>query len=454
VRCNFLNVDENSTLLGDLGRAILFNGTGIGRAFALHNIMESSLRGISIEDQATIGDQFGAKWASSNEWDPDNVNPLTDFTQGHTFAWNADGANTTFYVDQSGLPMEPVTNGINSATACTTDVDITADTYDCDIMAWDGPQQPGVFTKMRETGKDIIEDSVSIFIFEQSTKYLNKLWLYETIKEFPDSMAIDTLFQNFEALLDTSNVGRFYRYSQIVGGGFITTLFTLPDTVFGARDSLESLTNQFSIDTTMLNEAEDILDSINPINKVEVCNKAVQTVILASLIREYDLSQIVSTAPGMPRPIFGQNLNSAEKDTLEKYALLCPNEYGPAVYIARGLLAMQEDTAYSYFSIYVSDCDSIGAYARFANSISENSKRVINIYPNPSTGELFLDIGEYSGDICAELITCNGLKLGIYKLKQRITEINIGENANGLYIIRILDTNGKTIETKRIALIR
>jgi len=80
-------------------------------------------------------------------------------------------------------------------------------------------------------------------------------------------------------------------------------------------------------------------------------------------------------------------------------------------------------------------------------SIEQNSS-AITIYPNPSKGS-FTVIGIRPGQMM-ELYNNLGQKLTDYKTDNNTQYFNISNNANGLYLIRILNTDGSLAAQKKI----
>lgn len=244
-------------------------------------------------------------------------------------------------------------------------------------------------------------------------------------------------------------MGILTRATALFADAYYTTVHTLPDTVFAARDTAEYLTNQFTVDDQHLKDAQATLDSILPINRIEQCSKSVTKIIVQSLKREFDNTDTINVI-GLAR-----NLTSAELDTIEFYALKCPLEYGLDVYTARSIMMQQNDSLFEYYSDYRADCDTSGGGSSSARMAQlPPNKTTVAVYPNPTTGTLFIQLAEGMENCKMQLISVTGSVLHTYNIPSTLTELNLATLANGMYFIRIFDSSGNTIENRKISLQR
>ncbi len=101
-------------------------------------------------------------------------------------------------------------------------------------------------------------------------------------------------------------------------------------------------------------------------------------------------------------------------------------------------------TAISKDSVYVSICDGI-------NTITGNNGG-ITIYPNPNNGEFMIQSSAPStrGE-AAEIFDVLGQLVKYEKLNTKNTLINLGAHANGLYLYKVITSNGNLISVGKIA---
>jgi hypothetical protein len=88
-----------------------------------------------------------------------------------------------------------------------------------------------------------------------------------------------------------------------------------------------------------------------------------------------------------------------------------------------------------------------------AAGIEENTKnRSIDVYPNPASTYIIVYNYENTGGRKIELTDMNGRtvrKVGVTNLATRIETQDL---SNGLYVLRVIDGNGKVIRTEKIIL--
>ena len=173
-------------------------------------------------------------------------------------------------------------------------------------------------------------------------------------------------------------------------------------------------------------------------------NPVYQTVNLALLAKEiFDADSSDKTFYPPVDLIVSYTAN--EEAVLDSLASLCPYSHGMlGVFMARAGLAYKQQTWTSY-------CEST-PQMRIANSTNENETQ-IQVYPNPSNGNVFVKLPEGMENSKIELINLTGQLLQTVNSYATITELNLHNYANGLYFIRIFDSNGQFIESKKLSLI-
>lgn len=81
----------------------------------------------------------------------------------------------------------------------------------------------------------------------------------------------------------------------------------------------------------------------------------------------------------------------------------------------------------------------------------ELSKKTITIYPNPTKGLLSIEIDKYEADLKGDIQIYNlsGALINSHKINERTTQINLHNNPEGVYILRI-NLNGENSAWKII----
>ncbi|MBL7933779.1 MAG: T9SS type A sorting domain-containing protein [Bacteroidia bacterium] len=86
-------------------------------------------------------------------------------------------------------------------------------------------------------------------------------------------------------------------------------------------------------------------------------------------------------------------------------------------------------------------------------SIAEQnaSSSSLNVYPNPSNGRVFVNTSEGQSflvyDITGKIVDCNKTKVN-----DQTSEINIG--SEGIYLIKIFDASGETIDARKVIIVK
>ncbi|UPT69007.1 MAG: hypothetical protein M0D57_10470 [Sphingobacteriales bacterium JAD_PAG50586_3] len=460
IQCNWINRDFNDDDLGTVGIAISMGNSFIFRIAGNH--MQNAPRGILITNQSLLGDQSGSKRAADNHWHLTSGG--NDFNIGYirteagtNGTWsrywphpnNISGTDILFPPTCVGCTGYTEDFNIQTVPVPFTALDNNDPGFSCTTYGWTDPA-PALagydFKNLRKMSRNVAKDSIAYGMLPTETSYLNKLRLYTAIKFYHDSLAADTYLAGFETTNNTTNIGRLYKYSNVIAGSYFTSALSLPDTVFAARNLTEYNTSQFSVDTTLLKQTADSLLAFTPTNKPEVCAKAVFSVAISSLIKETRLS---------PNSTFSLNLVQTEIDSLSKYAVLCPLEYGTGVYSARAMLMHQNDSLAAKYVGYVTHCDTIGGglYARLTDIDNETeSPLIVKVFPNPAQDVLNVAFSkEIEEDAIIRLYDVTGKNVASYPLRSTTTEISIGNMSNGLYIYDI-SRQGKVIEHGKIVI--
>ncbi len=88
----------------------------------------------------------------------------------------------------------------------------------------------------------------------------------------------------------------------------------------------------------------------------------------------------------------------------------------------------------------------------YTNSVKRlESNFKINTYPNPSSGLITLEIGNYENQqLSFEVFDIQGKKLFEEKITANKTEINIQDCTSGMYLMNIKNENNQIIQTIKV----
>ncbi len=127
----------------------------------------------------------------------------------------------------------------------------------------------------------------------------------------------------------------------------------------------------------------------------------------------------------------------------------CPYSGGPAVYWARTLLNLLNDTL-EYHDKDV--CEIMGIY-RLQNTYNENSNKQLKIFPNPSSGNVqFVYSGLFGSEINIEIVDVQG-RLVYKKTVNNLSStslLQLSTLIEGLYSLKLSDNDGRYLITKLI----
>lgn len=456
IYCNYLNLDgttNNST--NGLGGAITFNYNSLSSKF-FNNQMQNSKIGVGTYSGAITGNQASLTRISGNKWIVGTG--LTNFTNGRVLSQQTNNSNYTIYTDGSlsALDFDPNYLGGNIGVPTTSKFNLSYPTsnfwtYDCEELKWTWPSPDDGSGTPKALAREIIEDSLNYPVFSTSSRYLSKVIAYSWIKEYPDSMLTDTVIGSFYSANLTTNIGKLWAVDSLFDSYIIDIRNDISDSIYVPKDSADYLTPSFAIDTATVNDIETGLLSITPQNRVEQAKVTVCLAMVNALKRSINPDSTYA-----PDNVYTLNFTTAEWDSIQNYAYLCAYEYGPAVYTARNLMGSVGDSLMNYWAAYVNPCE-LGdtSWARTMhtdNSNTENSK--VLLYPNPTTGNVFIKLPENIERGTIQLFSANGAVLQTLNITNTLMELDLGKYANGLYIIRIFDSNNSYLDSKKVSLLR
>mgnify|MGYP000901936221 CR=1 FL=1 len=137
------------------------------------------------------------------------------------------------------------------------------------------------------------------------------------------------------------------------------------------------------------------------------------------------------------------NIASSDMETLISIAGQCPLEGGDAVYEARALVSHLAGTEFD-------DRDLCGVQNRQSRKGKQELTNQIVIFPNPTTGELFLDV--VTGGITARVFNL----LGELKMDTPFAGNRLDMNAlpDGIYTVQLLSIDGQLLANAKVLLIK
>lgn len=137
------------------------------------------------------------------------------------------------------------------------------------------------------------------------------------------------------------------------------------------------------------------------------------------------------------------DITSSDMETLLSIAGQCPLEGGDAVYEARSLVSHFASTEFD-------DQDLCGTQNRQARKGKQGITSRIVVFPNPTTGELYL--GGIFGELTARVFN----SLGELKIDTRITgnRLDIGALPNGMYTVQLFSTTGAMLANAKVVLVK
>ena len=145
-------------------------------------------------------------------------------------------------------------------------------------------------------------------------------------------------------------------------------------------------------------------------------------------------------------------LTSTAVDQLRSFAVLCPMEYGRAVYIAQSILAAFD----SLGTVYESDCGNIQYRRTIQKDEADELTNKVNLYPNPASDNVIVEF---------DLETFAGFEIEFYDyLGNRVMTTIVNKNkgsytintfamAKGLYLYNIT-SNGQIIQSGKLMIIK
>jgi hypothetical protein len=287
-----------------------------------------------------------------------------------------------------------------------------ANNYTCPTCAGPPPPLNGASTSAEDGStsmlfaNDIIAGNINLPLYNDENKWLSKFELYKDvlINNTPTTGSLTTFMQTS----NNNEIGKLYQVNNLLNNGNT------------------ALANSFN-------------------------NNIITTEKMAGKLKEY-----YSLESNYCNNVNKYNVTGIDKDNLFAIAILCPYEYGPAVYQARTYLRANGDTRN-----YENECENTNTANNQKISNNNNGSNEVNtnsyiaIYPNPANESITLETAlPTNSQGMVEIFDTRGVKVATNKLNEGNNNINIDLRNlnNGIYIYKVI-VNGEVKKSDKIIVI-
>lgn len=396
--CNTDTVACNST--DDLGAGQFFSGDQPFTYFA-KNSMTDHLWGLLL-NAGRIWDQGVNGNPNDNTWNG-------TFTLAATHAFHSFGSQSAFYV-QSSSAYNPTLNTYNPLNPVLANPFVFNTVTSTSSLLCSSPTAGGDLNRAMEIGAEIVADTIVYPAYSDENVWLSKWALFNYIKG-DSGMLEEQAIADFYETANGDNFGKLY-------------------------DVLEIMGNMDNLTSSTLQDALEINNTIDPQNDIETNWKAVNEILITNAIND----SIVPT--------------ETQLGDLRLIAQQCPLSDGPAVYIARAILATYDTSYVEYEDVCEQPDTSTGSGSRLMGqqSLQQNE---IKLYPNPNSGDMLLAyelaegesgelvIFDLAGKQVAQVALAQGQKVMPFK----------AELPNGIYLYRVT-VNGEVRKADKLVIVR
>lgn len=258
--------------------------------------------------------------------------------------------------------------------------------------------------------KKIAADSLYPPIIKRD-RFVSRKQLLDNLEKENIGLTGDVDIDNFPTAMEYQSVGKFHKVDML------------------AQQGIDNA------DSSFIEQAENINQSVNPMDSIEQLQKQVNEAYLYHLKRNGNLSQ-------------------DKIDMLKTIAPLCPYTHGTSIWQARAMLKGIENVEYFNQCELYSALDEtfISAERVLAKEEVVEVKTYFSIYPNPNDGNFTLALNntEYTN---YELEILNSFGASVKKHNVNTTEnkeaLIITELSQGIYFV-VIKANGIVLETKKV----
>lgn len=201
--------------------------------------------------------------------------------------------------------------------------------------------------------------------------------------------------------------------------------------------------------------ADSYLDSLNNFSSNIIPEQAWKQVLTVAYQKQLDTVLMEETVSAkirsvlqelFPDSVFNAELkkderyNHAQKNQLESIAIQCPYEYGPAVYMARAMLAKSDSVPFQY--IHWCELTDSGSNKTDENNISSSNSAsdnlTVRVYPNPANNDLTVEINTLETDNSViEFWSLTGAKVKEHSLHPGKNDFNVSGLSGGVYYFAV-----------------
>jgi len=390
VICNVVNSTTNGFVFGGANVSTFFadnNMNNNSTGLLLHNSAKMGLQGVipKINQAATV---------NGNMWN------------GTTVATNcissANGKNSEFVVpNPPNTSAYPTTNISTPAkrSVVFAGENLTQSAYTCGITP------PVIAPLALNDALQVINDSVQYTAFPTSSQWMANSSLYQYVNTTGDSLLTYSSVKHFRDSLRQANMG--------------------------VLDSVNTLlTDTNGVSAADISQAQALLNAVISPNNIEQDLSTVYGIMIA----------IDTTGTIIP--------DNSQAVTLRVIAKKCPYNYGPAVWMARALLADVDTNV-----IYSNKCENMTEDASGHNPDETEQNTTLpmaKVYPNPANESLSIEVVMAKGEtdnIC--FYNSMGEKVRCIELTKTITTMPTTNLAEGIYFYRITNAHGELIKADK-----
>ena len=179
-----------------------------------------------------------------------------------------------------------------------------------------------------------------------------------------------------------------------------------------------------------VNNAVNLNTSIIPVNTIEENKKELNDILLNTTVK-------------------GIGIDSAKQEQLKEIALQNAIKGGDAVYIARGVLGIIIiDTIATNDTLLLQDTSI--PQKKLTSIKEQNTEQNINIYPNPSSGEVIITLQGLKLQNCYfEVYSVLGKLINVIQILNEQQKVSIEPVNEGLYMYRLIN-NSKVIKEGKL----
>jgi hypothetical protein len=234
-------------------------------------------------------------------------------------------------------------------------------------------------------------------------------------------------------------------YIKVIGynGANSATCYTITataTTVTGCQSSYDVSTNGTRSGAAVIPFNASITGLISPTGdldyyKFTITTGGTITITLTTLPTDYDLKLFNSAGT---RVGISQN-GGTTSETINYTA-------AAGVYYAQVYGYSGNNSATSCYTLKVA----LGTATKSGTITKGNANKGVLVYPNPAQSKIHIDLTGYNGVSEIKLYDINGKQVAVNRTPQINSEMDISKFANGVYLLKIITSDGEILSTKLI----